>query len=62
MENVYFDTAEYERSHGRAPRRTAYGTWLFMVDGAYVERTGEYLACKRALAAELPAGEYQLLP
>jgi len=62
MDTVYFDTTSFERSHGKAPRRTDYGTWIFLIDGAYVERTGEFRDVKRALGAELGGGEYQLQP
>lgn len=62
MNTVTFTTDLFERTHGSAPRRKDYGCWIFLVDGAYVERTGEFLDVKRALSAELGGGEYQLQP
>lgn len=57
------DTQAFERSHGRAPRRDAYGAWLFATpEGVQVELTGEYRDVKRRLTSELGAGQYALLP
>lgn len=55
------DTTEYERAHGSAPRRAAYGTWLLRIDGATIELTGEWLRARRELAAQTSGTAY-LLP
>jgi hypothetical protein len=59
---VEIDTIEYERVHGRAPRRAEYGLWLLRIDNATVELTGEWLRVRRALLASSEGGTYHLLP
>jgi hypothetical protein len=61
-EPITVDVSDYVRAHGRAPRRNQYGLWLFAIDGAEIERTGEYLQVKRQLASEGVGGVYALLP
>lgn len=61
-EPITVDVSDYVRAHGRAPRRDQYGLWIFRVDGAEVELTGEYLRVKRQLAGQDVGGTYDLLP
>lgn len=61
-EPTTLDLTEYLRSRGRRPRRGEYGTWLVAVDGALVERSGEWLAVRRWLAEEYRGASLVLQP
>lgn len=59
---IEVDVDTYVRTHGRAPRRSQYGAWIFEIDGASIELTGEFLDVKRRLAGEGVGGVYVLQP
>lgn len=58
----YVDDSEYVRAHGSSPGRSQYGAWIFRVDGAEVERCGEYRRVRQDLVAGVSGATFHLLP
>ena len=63
MSRIVILTAEFQISHGRAPR--GYGAWMFEIGGRKVDYVGTYgEACKRArqYAKNIKVTVVKLLP